>query len=273
VRDIADIGQPMDVRLKALRMLTIAAGDGGSDETQEQALCVLAEVAADEHKPAEIRGAAFDGLRTFIGLAGGRIAKRHRGQIGRDICADAESIVWERLPKFRPGLGSFEGWCYRVLLNQAIDRLCQIQSNPALQAVSIEQTRKYGETHASSVSHEPKEPDFRLWVERALDREATFAVADLERIRNWKPWDRVVLLCLSGLSGKVPIQQWETWLAECDLRSPFPPGRLHGYDSGVGLAEDCCRETHGGSSPEDSLGRLADSAVGCGCTQTVEPGR
>lgn len=148
-RIATDAGQPGEVRCEALRLLATAANDeelpGG---TRDQTLCILAETAGEEHQGEEIREEAFIGLRPIIRLIAAQVAKSFSGQPAQDLLQEAESCIWERLPRFRAG--RFQGWCYTVLRHLILSWLRRRKPGLTAQPVTVAQEEgEHGETLAT----------------------------------------------------------------------------------------------------------------------------
>jgi DNA-directed RNA polymerase specialized sigma24 family protein len=181
----------------------------------------LARIAADAGRTNEERGRAFDALRPTIWRVGQRLAVRFSGQPRVDLEADAESDVWEALPKLPPTV-RFEPWCYAVLRNRRTDWI---------RHEGVERQ------HADEAARQRREAeDLRGALERAAARHDSLPAADVEAIGGWPARDRVVLLCVSGLWAKTPPQQWERWVDEYRQHydapddGPFPPAELQESD-------------------------------------------
>lgn len=137
----------------------------------------------------------------------------HRGERGhqRDVgIAEACSLVWERLAKFRMPADAvepnFRAWCRRVLGHRKIDGI-----------------RKESRRQAAESSREPRHWDETPPVPGAFFDEP-FRNDDLEMLRGWSIKERTRLLLLAGLHGKVPAPLWKAWLSEAG----FDPLRLPG---------------------------------------------
>lgn len=145
-RTARDTGQSTEARRQALSALAAAANDAERpEETRDQALCVLAEIAGEEDQAKETREEAFIGLRPSIRLIAGQIAASFSGQPAHDLLQEAESYIWERLPKFRAG--RFQGWCPAVLRHLILDWLRRRKANPTALADRItEEAGEYGDT-------------------------------------------------------------------------------------------------------------------------------
>jgi RNA polymerase sigma factor (sigma-70 family) len=219
-RTAGDAGLPAAVRCQAVRALAaIASDDGFSEETRNPILNLLAGTAGDERESREIREEAFNALRPLINLTAKVVSVPFAVQTRSDLLQEAESYVWERIGKFRPG--RFESWCHTVLRNLVLDwlrrkRVAGGRAPPVGPNVEGD----------GGNSVEPETSDFRPVLEAALDRQTAFSAADVRRIEEWRLRERVVLLCLSGLWDKVAREKWATWLRDCGVVMPFPPSHF-----------------------------------------------
>jgi len=177
----------------------------------------LAQLAADVSKPEPERQRAFERLIPIIQWVARRLAVRFTGQQRGDVLSDAPGDVWEVIGKFPCG-GRFEPWCYAVLRNRWFD--------------TIGKERRRTVLDTTRPSPFTADGDIRLAVEQAIDSVKPFGPDDLSLIRTWPHRDRLILLCLTGLWGKIPTAEWEQWVAEhrtrhgVPIQGDFPPSTL-----------------------------------------------
>jgi len=60
-------------------------------------------------------------------------------------------------------------------------------------------------------------------VMQRLDSDQRMGAADLQRINDWPPRQRLLLLALTGWWRFVPDERWSEWIEECGADKPFPP--------------------------------------------------
>lgn len=177
----------------------------------------LAQLAADMSRPEPERRRAFERLIPIIQWVARRLAVRFTGQERDDVVSDAPGDVWAVIGQFPCG-AHFEPWCYTVLRNRWFDTIGKERRRHVLDT-----------TRPSPVTGDG---DLRLAVERAIDSSQPFAPADLALVRAWPHRDRLILLCLAGLWGKVPAAEWRRWVADhrakhgVPVDGDFPPSAL-----------------------------------------------
>jgi len=122
-----------------------------------------------------------------------------------------------RICAWRPEMGSLAVWLRTVLTNLLRDRQRR-QSK-------LEQLPDNAEKRFSRDEPGPDEL-CDAWPEVFG---SLFSRQDLEQLAGWPAQVRIELLCLAGLSHKVPPEQWEKWLVAWELQNsrslprPFPP--------------------------------------------------
>lgn len=108
---------------------------------------------------------------------------------------------------FDPTRGRFCGWVRSVVRNRLLDLIRGRRRTVAL------------------ADAEPSVPDSSVSIDQAIDCAAPFNSRDLASIRGWNlPTSRkIAILCLTLIWEKIPSDEWNSWVDECDLEPPFPP--------------------------------------------------
>lgn len=175
----------------------------------------LARVARDSADQ-DARDRALRGLSSVVRLVARRIAQRFGHPLAADLAEEGLGEVWQALRGFRDG-DSFEAWCYGVLRNHLVDRVRSHQRDRA---------RQERAARLEAVA------DLRTALEGAEDEHTFFNAADLATLRQVPLPQRLALLSLAGLWGKVPVAEWGEWVGayrsgvRAALPDPFPPSSL-----------------------------------------------
>ncbi len=173
----------------------------------------LAAIACDASRPAEQQYRAFQELRPAIARVVGRLAARFAGVSSDATVDEALGEVWLARQNFTPGR-PFEPWCYGVLRNSLLQQ-CR--------------SRRRERSHRADVAVETVAVEMQRALERALDGDSPLPPGDLAAVREWPVAQRLAVLALSGLSRRVPGNEWLTWVGEYEathertLPEPFPP--------------------------------------------------
>jgi hypothetical protein len=138
-----------------------------------------------------------------------------RTQAGRDLIAEAPSLLVEGILENTPVFehwGPFWAWARVLLNNELTNRLRRQAKQP--QAVA---DLTLDEDSQPKIDRGPPEQEQDPYPEQFLNR-----------IRRWSVRQRVVLLtyCLFWdllLWERIPPHEWDGWVQDFGLDSPFPP--------------------------------------------------
>lgn len=111
----------------------------------------------------------------------------------------------------------FAGWCFTVLDHMAIDE-GEKRDRLRQRTRSIDPD---GDALQTEVGAHDSSPLDALVLAETFH--APFSESDKEKIRQWRPRPRIILLCLAGLWAKVPDAEWKMWLAEARAVGEIPP--------------------------------------------------
>lgn len=150
-----------------------------------------------------------------------------RRQRAADFVAMAPTLVWNKVEKFEqwyfgklsdaqradPTKDWFSAWCYTELHYRYLDQGRDQADEQVTYSLSPGGGDAIGGYHPAGAN------------DGGDDDAGGFALTgeDLARVRGWGALDGVILFCLTGQWDKVPADLWSAWLAELDLRPPFPP--------------------------------------------------
>ena len=184
------------------------------------------ETATDTAREADRAMAA---LSPFIQETAQRIHGRYyslRRQLASDFVSHSPALVWTRIEHFldwyynelpaaarqeqqqhEEGKDFFAAWCYRELHFRYLDFGRGQKSEPRAKGLDCTADLR---DHRSAID-EPSIYDFSL------------SESQWEELRDWDALDGVILFALAGQWSQVPVELWNTWLAELSLRPPFPP--------------------------------------------------
>ncbi|MCS6896520.1 MAG: hypothetical protein NZM29_00980 [Nitrospira sp.] len=218
-------------------------------------LTELAKIAKDDHQPAARRQMALENLLPTVRELAERIASSHyvRKSMRSEFVDGALTFVWSKLPMFDPAKGRFEAWCREVLKNCLRDEIRQQKRwrrglarpsvRPLKQRWSPDETdesllpakwielRDEDQENSESDVWDVASVESRWrWGWQPADFAAPFGEADFQRIQSWSLKKRLVLLALSWLWKKIPVNIWETWVADAGLPLRFPPLEAAAYD-------------------------------------------
>jgi DNA-directed RNA polymerase specialized sigma24 family protein len=152
-----------------------------------------------------------------------RAAQRAGSSESEELQADALAEVLmprdgapARICSWRPEHGSLPVWLRTVFTNLLRDRhRRRVKYEPFPGSADAEADNCPGPETLCSGWDEPFD--------------GPFSPADLQEVTGWPPQVRIELLCLAGLSHKVPASLWEEWLGALErerqrpLPRPFPP--------------------------------------------------
>ncbi|MCS7238202.1 MAG: hypothetical protein NZ899_08035 [Thermoguttaceae bacterium] len=145
-----------------------------------------------------------------------------RGRLRRDKAAvfqsEAYGVIFEKRLSFDPKAGSFEGWCYTVLYNRAVDIARKCIADNRLRSVAAEKYREKQEESASS-----EEADSFAPTISTSTAARPFCDEQLSHLERLPPKRRVIALAAVNLHRRAHQDYWNKWLKEAGISPPFPP--------------------------------------------------
>ena len=150
--------------------------------------------------------------------AGQLVRRENNRQLRGDFVEEAPSYFWEKnglIASYSAEMGSFEGWCYRVLENKLRDML----KSPRIRERTNSQDMLAFITPITDSTVEME----TVW---RMDLATPFSDTDLAMLEGWPARCRLVLLTMQArvpLWKCVPAQRWANWVDVAQAPGGFPP--------------------------------------------------
>ena len=223
MRIARDAAQETDARCEAIRVLSgIISGDDTDGKEVSEEIRTCAAVVKDQ--PVALQDAAMQSLDQTIRKRAKMAVKQNRSIMAKDFVSISTGLIFERIVagKYDPQSGgSFPGWCFKVLRNEWLSQIRKSKKDATGHVEIPNPTDKTTIDKKGSV--EDGQPTHDQSIDLRAFRDGHFEPEDLEKLRNWKPQDRFLVLSLSDLWTKVPGDDWQRLLRQLSIPMPFPP--------------------------------------------------
>jgi hypothetical protein len=167
------------------------------------------------------RDRLWTGLAPWIERWAKKISINCIPKIRDEFVHDSPAKIWEKICLYNPQSGSFRAWAWQVLRNNLKDRAKSYRREQ-------DGLRRYGE----SLRLEEGTGDFGSWRVDWDCGSDNPTCEDLERIRSWRPRERIHLCLLVGnLWLCLPVAERNGWMEREGLPSGFPPESFFQIDT------------------------------------------
>jgi len=139
-------------------------------------------------------------------------------QFINDLVSDSVSKVWKELDKYDIDKGPFEGWCYQVISNLALDKL---RKKPPRQLPVNHETGQeidFEDPHGKEDSRSDSSMDWGTLGPQIMKIIDNLSVLSVKQ--------KVIFVAISGCYVMVKQKTWGSWLKELKIKPPFPPSNF-----------------------------------------------